>query len=223
MKMWKKSILIFGAFIMLVLTSIPSLAVTETEGTNDVFHGIMSGGAQGFYYTDEKDNIDITSISYEVNNGNVTLTMTVDGVIEDSGLIVYYVYYTSAEATYWMMYANGSGIVYCDKDYTIGTNAEVTASGNTITGVFPLYGTDTSKVDLYGTAYQYTQANNPNAEYWVDWNPNAHTGAPAAAAQEEDDGGDTDSGDDNKGSPGFEAIVLIAAIAVALIILRRKK
>ena len=109
MKMWKKSILIFGAFIMLVITSIPSLAVTETDGTNDVFHGIMSGRARGFYYTDEKDNIDITSISYEVNNYNVTLTMTVDGVIEESESIVYWAYYTSAEATYWMMYVNGSG------------------------------------------------------------------------------------------------------------------
>ena len=223
MKIWKKIILIFGAFIILILTSIPSLAETVTDGTNDVLHRRLSDGIWGYYYTDEKDNIDITSISYEVNNKNVTLTMSVDGVIEDSESIVYWAYYTSAEATYWMMYTNGFGTVYCEKNYTIGANAVITASGDTITGVFPLYGIDTSKVDLYGTAYQYTSANDPNAELWVDWNPNTHSGAPTAAQEEDNGGGGTSSGDNNKGTPCFEAIILIAAIAVVLIILRRNK
>ena len=221
MKIWKKSVLIFGAFIILIIASIPSFAETITDGTNDVFHHRLSDGTWGYYYTDEKDNIDITSISYDVNNNNVTLTITVDGVIEKSSNIVYWVYYTSAEATYWMMYTNGSGIVFCEKDFTIGDKAVVTASGDKITGVFPLYGSDTSKVDLYGTAYQYTLANNPNAELWVDWNPNTHSGAPTAS-QEDDTDGDTSS-DNNKGTPGFETIILIAAIGISLIILRRKK
>ncbi len=222
MKIWRKRILIYGAFIMLILTSITVVAEIVTDGTNDVFHRRLSDGTWGYYYTDEKDNIDITSISYEVNNNNVTLTMTVDGVIEDSESIVYWAYYTSAEATYWMMYVNGSGTVYCEKDYTIGANAVVTASGDTITGRFPLYGSDTSKVDLYGTAYQYTSTNNPNAELWVDWNPNTHSGAPTADQEEHNDG-DTSSGNNNKGTPGFEIVLVLGAIAVAMSLLRKRR
>lgn len=222
MKKWNKSLLIVGVLLMLIFTSALSSAETETDGTNDVFHRRMADGAWGYYYTDENDNIDITSISYEVNNKEVTLTLTVDGEIEDSVNIVYWAYYTSAEASYWMMYTNGSGIVYCEKDYTIGTKAVVTTSKDTITGVFPLYGNDTSKVDLFGTAYHYTSTNNPNAELWVDWSPNTHSGAPTATQDGENDGG-TSSGNNNKGTPGFEAILFIIAIAVAFIILKRKK
>ncbi len=234
MKQWKKCIVIVGAVLILFLTSTVSsydnlistlsLAETETDGTNDVFHRRMADGAWGYVYTAEKDNIDLTEISYDVNEGQLTLTLKVDGVIEDSEMIVYYVYYTSAEATYWMMYLNGTGMMYCDKDYNISAGATVTkTSDDTITGVCSLYGTDSSNVDLYGTAYQYTSVDAQFAEYWVDWNPDDHS--TVVVDEEESDATDGNTTDDNgdSGTPGFEVVLFIAAIAVAFVLMRRKK
>ena len=211
--------MIFGVMIMLILISTTSLAETLTDGINDVYHKRMFDGAWVYVYTDDKDNIDITEVSYEVNDNRLTLTIKVDGVIEDSGFIVYYVFYMSKDASYLMMYSNGSGVLYCDNDYNISTSAVVTKTfDDTITGVCSLFRTDASNVDLYGTAYQYTQADDdPNFELWVDWNPDAHSGIVL----------DSNSGDNNKdtdkGTPGFDAIILLAAIGVIVILLRRNK
>jgi len=218
MKMLKKSIMIFGIMIILILISTTSLAETLTDGTNDVYHKRMSDGAWGYVYTDDNDNIDITEVSYEVNDNKLTLTIKVDGVIEDSGFIVYYVFYMSKDASYLMMYSNGSGVLYCDNDYNISTSAVVTKIFNdTITGVCSLFRTDTSKVDLYGTAYQYTQADDINAELWVDWNPDAYSDI-VLDKNSSDNNKDTD-----KVTPGFDAIMLLGAIGVVLILLKRNK
>ena len=240
MKICKKGILILSAVITLILSSSTTLASTETDGTNDVFHWRVSDGNWGWGFNiADKDNIDITELSYEANDNQLTITLKVDGIIEDSKLIAYYAYYTSADATYWIMYTNGSAVGYCNEDYIIGANAVVTkTSEDTLTGVFSLYGSDTSKVDLYATAWQYTEVNNQLAEYWVDWNPDTHF--PGAGDDDDDDDtgddDDDDTGDDDdddtgnggdgskkKDSPGFEIIALIAAIGFALILLRRRK
>ncbi len=228
MKICKKGILIFGAVIILILTSSTSLAETEKDGTDDVFHWRVSDGNWGWEFNiADKDNIDITEVSYEVNGDQLTLTLKVDGIIEDSELIAYYAYYTSADATYWIMYTNGSAVGYCNEDYTITASAVVTKTAeDTITGVFSLYGTDTSKVDLYATAWQYTEANSQLTEYWVDWNPNAHSNIDTSGNNGISPGPGNQTSktsNDDKGIPGFETIAVIAAIGIALILLRRKK
>ena len=219
MKILKKKYYVFVVIIILILISTTSLAETLTDGINAVYHKRMSDGAGGYVYTNDKYNIDITEVSYKVNDNKLTLTIKVDGVIEDSGFIVYYLFYMSKDASYLMMYSNGSGVVYCDNDYNISNSAVVTKTfDDTIKGVCSLFRTYTSKVDLYGTAYQYTQSDDPTtAELWVDWNPDAHSDIVL----------DTNSGDNNKdsgkGTPGFDAIIVFAAIGVVLILLRKNK
>ncbi len=218
MKILKKCIMFFELIIILILISTTSFAETIIDGKNDVYHKRISDGTWGYIYTDNKDNIDITEVFYEVNDNKLTLTVKVDGVIEDSKNVLYYVFYMSKDASYLMMYSNGSGVLYCDNDYNISNNAIVKKTLNdTITGECSLFRTDTSKVDLYGTAYQYTDTENPDSELWVDWNPDDHSGIVL----------DTNSSDTNKntdnGTPGFNAIILFGAIVILLILLRRNK
>ncbi|MCD4664014.1 MAG: hypothetical protein K8R68_02010, partial [Bacteroidales bacterium] len=67
------------------------------------------------YRTDEKPNINIISGGYSKNDGNVTLTLEVEGVIEDRGnfsnidtIVCYGLELYTSENTHYIIYCNGS-------------------------------------------------------------------------------------------------------------------
>ncbi len=176
MKTWKKSTIVLVSIATLLLSAIPASAAVVTDVTGDVHHWVVSGGVGSWETaTVEKQNIDITEVSYTVNNNNITLTLKVAGVIQDSPNIVYVVYYNSTEAHYWMMYTNGSGGgIGAAIEGDIVYPGIVTNSSNTINGEFQLIGSDTSNVALWGYAAEYTDLNDKSQEWWVDYTPDSY-------------------------------------------------
>ena len=221
MKLWKSSMLIVGISV-LVLSSLTASAETITDGIDDVYHWEYSETSWNWgYNVGDKPNIDITEVTYTVSGTQLTLTLTVDGTIDDSELVMYFAYYNSDDASYWMSYANGQGLSMYSTSTGGGVGSTPTVSGNTLSCTFDSFEGDPADFEAYGTGYQYTVAGDATVEYWVDWAPDSYF---------EGGNGDGDNGDDGNGdngsgggTPGFETLVVIAALGIALIILRRRK
>ena len=222
MKLWKSSILFVSVAVMLLSSMAVSADKTESDPTGDVWHWNYMDGIYGWdVNVANKPNIDVTEISYAISGSQVTLTMKVAGTITNSETVTYCVYLLSSDSTYYFYWTNNDAI-------GTGTNSEgspvdyepeITANGNTITATYDVIGTFSTGIEFYGYAQELTVVGDTAAEYFQDWVPNE--GDPPGG----DEDGDGDGDGQQKpptGTPGFEAIAVIAALGVAFIILRRR-
>jgi hypothetical protein len=146
---WRRSIL-FTILVSLIISSLPASAVTITDDAEDVMY-------YGEYQLDtvaNKPNLDITSVSYSITGSEITLTMTVKGIIEDSDLISYVIHFGTVDENgsfyfpckpgYQVVYSNNYGAYsYFGLDgfsMEQGDYGELTnpVSGNTFTATFEI-------------------------------------------------------------------------------------
>lgn len=230
--------------LAILLGSCFTVAATSiTDGTGDVWHYSYVGTAWSWGgNVGNKPNIDIKEISYEVNDDKITLKMEVAGSIQTSDKIGYWLWYNSTDATYWLSYINGTGTGFGMKkgniDYTnyssyVTSSDNVTISGDTLSVVLNVLG-DTSNVELWGWAWEYTNSlDQTTNEWWGDWAPNSRLPftPPSTNGTDGTDGTDGTNGtggnqngnQSGSGTPGFELVFVIAAVAVAMILLRKRR
>jgi len=228
MKLWKSSLLIVGVAILLFL-NITASAETIADGASDIYHLTWSQttlGWSGSLTTEDKTYLDIRSVSAEEENGNLTLTMTIADVIQDSNNTLYAIFYNTTEAIYMVTYSN---VLKMATGMAVGlfnfTSGEVTLSGDgkSIIATIPLIGGN-EKAAFWAYAWEYPIDTSQivegyQGEWWGDWAPDS-----SFTYGTTDSGNGNGDGDGNgDGAPGFEAIAVIAAFAIALIILRRRK
>jgi hypothetical protein len=222
MKLRKSSMCLVG-FAVLVLSCFIASAASITDGTNDVWHWTQSGTAWSWSgNVGDKPNIDITEVSYTVNENKLTLTLEVKGTIQNSEKISYFVFYNSTDTQYFLSYTNGSGGGWGMKTGNFTSGQNITVSEGKISVELNVLG-DTSKVDLWGYAVEYTTLGSQTTnEWWGDWAPNQKftydTGTPGDIVTP-----GNDSSPPEKKTPGFEVVPVIAAVAIALMLLRRRR
>jgi len=207
MRVWKRSILLFVGIAVLLLSTLTVSA--ESDDTGDVWHWKYSETGYSWEHSGGKPNIDITSVSYEITGSEVTLTMTVAGTIEDSEKILYFMYLIGdGETVGQASYMNGEG-GYLTGLYQ-GGDLVNPVSGNTFTATFNI--TDPSATySVWAYSGEYATGDE-SGEAWWDYAPNTY--APWYGLGSDSKGG---------GTPGFEIIAVITALAIALIILRRRR
>lgn len=226
--------LIIVCLAILLGSCCTAAATSITDGTGDVWHWYYTGttGSWGGNVAN-KPNIDITEVFYTVNNNKITLSLKVVGTIQTSDKLVYWVYYNTTDATYWMSYTNGNGTGFGMKKTGMNfTSTEnLTVSGNTLSVTLDALG-DTSHVELWGWAAEYTTLGDVAAEWWGDWAPNSKlpfTPPDTGGNTNGNNTGNNINDDNNNGNntgkktPGFEVIPVIAAVAIAAILLRRRR
>ena len=222
MKLRKSSMCLVG-FAVILLSCFTASASSITDGTNDIWHWAQTGTTWSWVgNVGNKPNIDITEVSYSVNDNKITISLQVSGDIQTSDKVVYWVYYNSTDTQYWLSYTNGSGSGFGMKGMNFTSEQNVTISDGKLSVVLDTLG-DTSKVDLWGYAWEYTTTpGSQTGEWWGDWAPNEkftyNTGTPG---DNETPGNDSSSPE--KKTPGFEVVAVIAAVAIALILVRRRQ
>jgi len=247
-----------GVFLTLMGASITVSA--ETDSTGDLFHRKVDAtditGWSFEEYTGDKPNIDITDLSYTTTDTQLTITMTVAGVIEDKQGLAYYAYILrdTVGAGNIAYYTNSFYYVWGDTQESATSDMTSRAGTDTITFTID-YADPGSITGVWGFTYEVADIQaSTSGEYWGDWAPNTYfpaydqfyggdsedegTGEDEGEEEGEDTGdegtGEEDQGDDgtgdtednegdNGGTPGFELLAIIAALAIALIILRRRK
>jgi len=113
----------------------------------------------------------------------------------------------SGGSSYTAYYADGESYYIGDGEVNQLVNS---VSGNTFTATFEIDNPGATYT-VYGHIIEYKEVGDDLGEMWQDYAPNTY--APWYTS------GDGKGG----GTPGFEIIAVIAALAIALIILRRKK
>jgi len=167
MSVLKRSML-FALFASLVISAVPASAVTITDDTNDVMYfefDPLTGDEKSLTVVNNP-NIDITSVSYTITGSEITLTMKVKGAIEDSDLIIYYIYFGMInetdnsidkhyvatyrnEESYYSYFTSGGGMP-TDSDWLANP-----VSGNTFTATFEMVDFD-PKFEIWGITTEYT-------------------------------------------------------------------
>jgi hypothetical protein len=226
----RNSGIVITILLILLGSCFTAAATSISDGTGDIWHWAQSVSGTGWSWQGNignKPNIDITEISYTVNDNKITLSLTVSGTIQTSDKVYYWVYYNSTDTQYWFSYTNGSGGGYGMKGMNFTSQENVTISGNTISVVLDALG-DTSKVELWGWTAEYTTVGIDQTmnEWWGDWAPNSKLPFTPNTGGNTDNNtaGDT-TGGKNTGTktPGFEVFPVIAAVAIAAIFLRKRR
>ena len=239
--------------LVLVFSSITVSAETQTDPSGDVYHWKMTDSIWSWEPSVEsKPNIDIIELTYTPNGNQLTLTMKVAGNIQNSDKIAYIAWVNTTDAYYWLYWMNGQSTSMAINTQEGSTqfdmDPDVTVVEGTITCVFDVVGTDIASSEFWGYAAEYTNFGVMTQDWWGDWIPGTY--APFWDQEGDGDGdegegdgdegegdgdeGDTDgegetdgegsgNGENGSGTPGFELIGVITALAIAIIILRRRK
>ena len=209
---------------MLVASTLSVSAETINDPTNDVYHITwVNNEYVAAALTDSKPNIDITSISEAYADGNLTLTLTVAGEIQNSSTIIYYMIYNTTTSTLMATYTNMGkmAIGYLSNTLIMGT-LTVSADGKSVIATFPMTEAPTMK-NFTTWAWEYpiniSETNNQptgyQGEWWGDW-------APDTAALYKINTTENPPPSPTK-TPGFEIVIAIAALGIAVIALKRRK
>lgn len=219
----QRNIIIWAAVTMcLILLSPLTVAVSYSTDFDDPTDDVIKNEIQ----TVDLPHVDIKHIKTYEEGENIVFEMTVDGSIQDTNDYVYDFYamdtakMDTSEATEIIyLYYKGGVARYMDpNDYTdqskIG-EPDVTIVGNKITMKVP-----TSVFSDLSNFYVYAIASSALEEafdFALSWEGTGDDTGDDAGDEAE---GDEDAGD---GTPGFEVIAVIISVAIALILLRRKK
>ncbi len=244
----KKGAIIAG-FFALILLSVSISAETITDETDDVWVYELGGSGMTYHqYSGSRNNVDITSVSYEISDSTVTATLTVAGEIVNDAYHTYMIYLENPSGQYYASYSAGGGIYMgTDKYMSAVGPLNDPISGDTFTAIFEIDYPEDS-FELYGFASETVDA----TEQYHDYAPDVF--APYYEASSDDDpvdddevpvdnGGNNDEGsedepvldsgennddtnqqsrDDSSGTPGFELFALIAAFAAVVFIIKKR-
>ena len=236
----KNGIIIFAVIGALILSCSLAAAETLTDPSGDVYHWMNTGTSWSWdYNVGNKPDIDITQVSAEITGTALTLTIKVDGSVQNSENIAYWAFYNSTDTSYWMYWTNGEGMGFASQTTQGGGNfgtGNVSASGDTITGTYDIIG-DNTLDNFYAYAHEFTELNDVNNEWWGDWVPNDQS--PYVDNTGGDDTGGDDTGGDTGGetdddttdgttppppqTPGFEIILLLSAFVFVIFYFKRKR
>ena len=243
MKTLKISKTFLGILALINIISLTATAETESDVQGDVWH--ITYPYWQSQNVSNQPNIDIKEIKAEISGDQITLSMTLwpEGSFSRNQFeyAAYIMFYNTSDAYYMMSYSDiigldpfGSAMGFSLNGGYLPSSAEVTVSGDTISATLDKVGDDTIKVEFYGTAWMYEKFNEEQylRDSWHDWvgdyswNPEIEPGD-----EDEDDDviiappqdNQTTSKKEDKGTPGFEAVAVIAAIAITFILLRKKK
>jgi hypothetical protein len=224
--------IVIVSLLVLLGSCFTAAATSISDGTGDIWHWAQTGTSWSWQgNVGNKPNIDITEVSYTVNEDKITLSLKVSGTIQTSDKVGYYLWYNSTDSQYTLIYSNGTGVAYGINggDFMNSSYAQnVTVLGNTLSAVLNVVG-DTSKVELWGYAVEYTNIGDQTAEWWGDWAPNEKFTYDTGTGDSGSTGDTNSTTPNNNGSapksntPGFEIILLTAAIAITLILIRKRR
>lgn len=233
--------LMIGIFVLFSIVTIAS-AVSIQDSIDDVAHWSTTTGGYGWtsVSVDNRPNIDIKQLNQNVVGETMVFELEVDGTIQDSQLNYYWATFNTSDSYYWFSWSNGQGggIATNLAEFRMDAEPEITATGDTITAVFDIVGEDTTATEFWGYAWEYsTFGNVATAEWWGDWAPEDFTPFDdediVDSIDEDQDSGGSGTSDQNSNNndqktstqtdtPGFELIILLAAVVVFLFIRKKK-
>ena len=227
MKKTSKILLILGAVAILSVSAFPVNAIGYSVSFDDAQGDVRDGNGD---HT-SNPNIDTTLVKSYRQNENVVFEITVAGSIYTGSDEYIYMIQVGGDAAdiLQIMYSNDNVVYYTQQNPQDIGQGTYSVDGGKLTIQVPVSAFDSENIVLrVQNAYGNLGGSTPDA---IDLAPNdgGFSGEDAGGDDTgdddtgDDDTGGDDSGDTNGGTPGFETIVVLVALGIALIILRRRK
>jgi len=218
MKIRNKTIILLVGIAALIFFTINVAAAGDSS--NDIWHQKWTGSAYSWEaYSESKNNIDISDVSYSIDGTTATLTMTTVGpMTPNTENVVYTMHLKSSDSAYYMIvYSNGEGGVVGMGEYAgFGSELENPIAGNKFTASFEISNPDAT-YSIVGFNVEHSDPDAEHGEAWWDYAPN--TVAPYYSAN---GGNGEQNGTPAPNTPGFELLVLIISIGTIIFIFKRK-
>ena len=217
---WYK-ILQIGLLITIVLgMRVVQGAASEeslTDSTGDVYYQ-PGGGGDVQTGISTQPNIDISSISYEAGDVNLSFTINVVGQITESAQILYYGDCQSSDATYQFTYTNQSLLVYVETSSgKLPVKSQVDVVGNSLVVMIPLQTEATMMSELYAYAHFYEDpVGLMLGPKYIDTTADIDNDANPS-------GDSSSSSPPGSGTPGFEVLVFLAALGTIICVFSKKR
>jgi len=233
MKIWKYVIMLVSVSMLVFCSAVVS-AETETirDGQNDV---IKATGGATFQTGQTMNEIDVKQITCTIEGTTLTLEYEIVGTFQRTDDYMYYTIVKTSDFNYIVSMSDGDADTMitgnAGSDY-LPDNPECVVGEHTLRAVFETQG-DTTIEEIFGWA---TFINDP---VYQDWAPDSRgpegsfdTGGDDTGGDDtggDDTGDDDTSGNDTSGdakkpdTPGFQLVAVIAAVGIALILLKRRK
>lgn len=217
-------ILLSLAMLLVSLPGIDSAAVSKVDGFNDVYYQVEQGNQTKTYANQVRPDVDIYKVLYiaSKDDGEVQVSIALNGSIVNSDSIHYVVWYNTTNASYCLHYVNGVNIGWATDlgSMQLEKYSEIEPSqttNHTIVVTYGIIGSNTTAVDLWGYTSERS-IDGSETHLWMDYVPNSR-----ASFQIEPDNGSTTGDNGDATTPGFEAcIVFITSIVIAYFIRRKK-
>lgn len=224
MKKTSKILLILGAVAILSVSAFPVNAIGYSVSFDDAQGDVRDNDGN----PTSESNVDITHVKSYKEDQTVYLELTVTGSIISSEEYVYIVDAGGEDAEIIQaVFSNGSANYFDQINPQNSGEAEYTIENNKLTIGVPVDVFSSEHIVLRASAAKVSDVETEA----IDIAPN--DGGFSGEDGGGDDTGDDDTGDDdtggddsedtNGGTPGFETIVVLVALGIALIILRRRK
>jgi hypothetical protein len=161
MNLRKKSFLVGICLLTLIVSTLSVSAETIDDEINDIYHLTwIDDQWKATLISDPKPNIDITSLSSSITDGNLTLTLSISGEIQNSSTVAYGILCNTSQAIVTMMYTNGFNMVTSINrtnplSFGFG-NITVSSDGKTIIAIIPVNESD-EIIEIYGYAFEYPE------------------------------------------------------------------
>jgi len=215
MKLRTSSILFLAGFI-LILSSIPVNAESDPSGDVYYFNGVDAPVLWELY--GERDYVDVTDSSFSISGSDITVSLTVkDSITNQQNIKYYLVIKTDATSHYTFTYTNEEGIATGNGALSgyVDTNPDYTISVDGKTISYTYSDVDTSlDYTIKSYAVEFLTYGNLGGEAWYDYVPDSE------ASYYSGENGNKNSSPQT-GTPGFEALTVIAALFIGFIILKR--
>ena len=219
------AISLFLAFIFICfLSSAKAEEYTLTDQQDDVYYQ-PGGGEETQVDISTQPNIDILEVSYSSDENTISISIKVKGLIQDSNnQYLYYGEYTSADAIYQFKFSNynvNAMVEANGEKKTVQANAQVNDDKLTVT--FDLATEDSSLSDIYGYGHFYEDSEKLLiGPKYIDTTSDIENIDPL-----EDNNNINNNGSNNnqkeKGTPGFEILLLITALVLVLALSYKNK
>ncbi len=217
MKMKKSSILYLAGFI-LILSSVSVNAESDPTGDIYRFNGPDATILWEFY--GEKEHIDVTDASFSISGSDITVSLTVsDSISNDQTIKYYFLLKTNPTSYYAFDYTNEDSMATGNGDLSgyVDTNPDYSISADRTTISYTFTDVDTTldyTIKAYAVEFE---------TYGITYGPAWYDYVPDSEASYYSGGNGNKNSSPQTGTPGFEALAVIAALGIGFIILKRRK
>ena len=184
---------------------------------NDVYY-LPGDGSNTQMDISTQPNIDIVNVKYEIDENTVSISIKVVGkILDSSNQVLYYGEYESADALYQFTFSNNNVNAMVDAGGSkLPVEASTQVTDDTLTVIFDLATDDTSLSNLYAYGHYYEDSEELmlGAKY-IDTTADIENVDPSDNSNNQNS---ANGQSQEKGTPGFEVIILITALAIVFIL-----